>query len=127
MMKKGQAKDAIKKAIKANDLDKINQLMLEYPFLTQEFNLNLYPDLELERAVIAGVGIMEDELAGPVRVEDVVKSVIIDFRKDINEFELFSILDKLERQGFIQKRGIGWVLTTKGAEICDQTLNKVGA
>ncbi|MHC1592404.1 MAG: hypothetical protein ACXQS8_09975 [Candidatus Helarchaeales archaeon] len=130
MMKKGQAKDALKKAIKANDIDKINQLMLEYPFLTQEtiagVKLNLYPDLELERAVIAGVGVMEDELAGPVRVEDVVKSVIIDFRKDVNEIELFSILDKLERQGFIQKRGIGWVLTSQGAEVCDQTLNEIG-
>ena len=128
MMKKGQAKDAMKKAIKLNDLDKINQLMLEYPWLTEEssLGLSLYDDLDLERAVISAVGIMEDELAGPVRVEDVVRSVIIDFRKNMNEIELFSVLDKLERQGFIQKRGIGWVLTAQGAEICDQSLNEIG-
>lgn len=126
-MKKGQAKSAMNKAIKTNDLDKINQLMLEYPYLTEEFDsLNLYPNIDLDRSVVAGVGIMEDELAGPVRVEDVVKSVIVDFRKNVNEIELFSILDKLERQGFIQKRGIGWVLTAQGAEICDQTLNETG-
>ncbi len=127
MMKKKKVKDLIKKAIKADDLEQINKLLLEYPSMIDEFDeLNLYHDLSVEDAVIAGVGVMEDELAGPVRVEDVVKSVIVDFRKNVNEIELFSILDKIERQGFIQKRGIGWVLTIKGSEVCDQTLTRLG-
>jgi hypothetical protein len=127
MMKKKKVKDLIKKAIKADDLEQINKLLLEYPSMIDEFEeLNLYRDLSVEDAVIAGVGVMEDELAGPVRVEDVVKSVIVDFRKNVNEIELFSILDKIERQGFIQKRGIGWVLTIKGSEVCDQTLTQLG-
>ena len=123
MMKKRKVKDLMKKAIKANELEEINKLLLEYPSMIDEFeSLDLFPNLDLEKAVIAGVGVMEDELAGPVRVEDVVKSVIVDFRKNINEIELFSILDRIERQGFVQKRGIGWVLTLKGSEVCDQTL-----
>jgi hypothetical protein len=127
MMKKKKVKDLIKKAIKADDLEQINKLLLEYPSMIDEFDeLDLYRDLTVEDAVIAGVGVMEDELAGPVRVEDVVKSVIVDFRKNVNEIELFSILDKIERQGFIQKRGIGWVLTIKGSELCDQTLTQLG-
>lgn len=127
MMKKKKVKDLIKKAIKADDLEQVNKLLLEYPSMIDEFDeLNLYSGLPVEDAVIAGVGVMEDELAGPVRVEDVVKSVIVDFRKNVNEIELFSILDKIERQGFIQKRGIGWVLTIKGSEVCDQTLSQLG-
>ena len=126
MMKKKKVKDLMKKAIKADDLEQINKLLLEYPSMIEEFEeLNLYPSLLVEDAVIAGVGVMEDELAGPVRVEDVVKSVIVDFRKNVNEIELFSILDKIERQGFIQKRGIGWVLTIKGSGVCDQTLTQL--
>ncbi|MFX0141762.1 MAG: hypothetical protein ACFFDN_49450 [Candidatus Hodarchaeota archaeon] len=128
MMKKKKVKELIRKALKADDLEQINKLLLEYPSMIDEFpsELNLYPDLAIDDAVIAGVGVMEDELAGPVRVEDVVKSVIVDFRKNLNEIELFSILDKIERQGFIQKRGIGWVLTIKGSEVCDQTLSQLG-
>ncbi|MHA1379439.1 MAG: hypothetical protein ACTSRG_13780 [Candidatus Helarchaeota archaeon] len=126
MMKKKKVKDLMKKALKADDLEQINKLLLEYPSMIDEFDdLNLYPDLELEKAVIAGVGVMEDELAGPVRVEDVVKSVIVDFRKNVNEIELFSILDRLERQGFIHKQGIGWVLTVEGSEVCDETLTNI--
>ena len=126
MMKKKKVKELLKKAIKVDDLEQINKLLLEYPSMIDEIQeLNLYPELELEKAVIAGVGVMEDELAGPVRVEDVVKSVIVDFRKSINEIELFSILDRLERQGFIHKQGIGWVLTVEGSEICDQTLTEL--
>ncbi len=125
-MKKGKVKDLMKKALKEDDLEQINKILLEYPWIINDFKeLDLYPELELEKAVIAGVGVMEDELAGPVRVEDVVKSVIQDFRKSINEIELFSILDKLERQGFIHKQGIGWVLTVEGSEICDQTLTLI--
>ena len=126
MMKKKKVKELLKKAIKVDDLEQINKLILEYPSMIEEVQeLNLYPELEVEKAVIAGVGVMEDELAGPVRVEDVVKSVIVDFRKSINEIELFSMLDKLERQGFIHKQGIGWVLTVEGSEVCDQTLTEL--
>ena len=126
MMKKKKVKELLKKAIKVDDLEQINKLILEYPSMIEEVQeLNLYPELEVEKAVIAGVGVMEDELAGPVRVEDVVKSVIVDFRKSINEIELFSMLDKLERQGFIHKQGIGWVLTVEGSEVCDQTLTQL--
>ncbi|MHA1300598.1 MAG: hypothetical protein ACTSO9_14370 [Candidatus Helarchaeota archaeon] len=125
-MKKKKVKDLMKKAIKADDLEQVNKLLLEYPSMIEEFtDLNLYPGLELEKAVIAGVGVMEDELAGPVRVEDVVKSVIVKLNKNINEIELFSILDRLERQGFIHKQGIGWVLTVEGSEVCDQTLSEL--
>ena len=127
MMKKRKVKDLMKKAMKDDNLEEINKLLLEYPSMIDEFqDLNLYPDLSVEDAVIAGVGVMADEMAGPVRVEDVVKSVIVDFRKNLNEIELFSILDRIERQGFIQKRGIGWVLTVKGSEVCDQTLTQLG-
>ncbi|NHI91447.1 MAG: hypothetical protein EAX96_03020 [Candidatus Lokiarchaeota archaeon] len=127
MLSKGKAKASMKKAIGAQEYDEINRLILEYPFLIEEFKeLQKYPSLDIEGAIIAATGVMEDELAGPVKVEDIVKSAIQDFRKNITEIEVFSILDKIERQGFIQKRGIGWVLTARGSELCDQTLAEIG-
>jgi hypothetical protein len=126
MMKKGKAKGLLKRAIKNEEIEEINKILLEFPELLEEFSsLELYSWLDLDQATIAGVGIMEDELAGPVRAEDVIKSVIIDFRKNVSEIQLYSILDRLERQGYIQRRGIGWVLTAKGAEVCDSTLAEI--
>ncbi len=127
MLSKGKAKSQLKKVLAAEDYDEVNRLILEYPFLIDEFKtLQKYPDLDIDGAIIAATGVMEDELAGPVKVEDIVKSAIQDFRKNITEIEVFSILDKIERQGFIQKRGIGWVLTARGSELCDQTLAEIG-
>jgi len=127
MLSKGKAKSQLKKVLAAEDYDEVNRLILEYPFLIDEFKtLQKYPNLDIDGAIIAATGVMEDELAGPVKVEDIVKSAIQDFRKSITEIEVFSILDKIERQGFIQKRGIGWVLTARGSELCDQTLAEIG-
>ncbi|MHA1232653.1 MAG: hypothetical protein ACTSRP_24330 [Candidatus Helarchaeota archaeon] len=126
MPDKGKAKSALKKALKNNDIEEINKIIYEFPSLLDEFPaLKLYDWLDLDQATIAGVGIMEDELAGPVRAEDVIKSVIIDFRKNVSELEIYSIMDRLERQGYIQRRGVGWVLTAKGAEVCDSVLAEV--
>ncbi len=126
MPDKGKAKSALKKALKNNDIEEINKIIYEFPSLLDEFPaLKLYDWLDLDQATIAGVGIMEDELAGPVRAEDVIKSVIIDFRKNVSELEIYSIMDRLERQGYIQRRGVGWVLTAKGAEVCDSVLAEI--
>ncbi|TFF89592.1 MAG: hypothetical protein EU549_00080 [Promethearchaeota archaeon] len=126
MVNERKAKALIKRAIKKDDIEEINKLILEHPTLIDKFEeLNLYGWLDLDQATIAGVGVMEDELAGAVRAEDVIKSIIVDFRKNTTEIEVYSILDRLERQGYIQRRGVGWVLTAKGAEVCDSTLAEI--
>ncbi|MHA1271164.1 MAG: hypothetical protein ACTSPY_15325 [Candidatus Helarchaeota archaeon] len=126
MADKGKAKAALKRAIKNDDIDEINKILYEYPSLLDDFPaLKLYDWLDLDQATIAGVGIMEDEIAGPVRAEDVIKSVIVDFRKKVSEIEIYSMMDRLERQGYIQRRGVGWVLTAKGAEVCDSILAEI--
>lgn len=123
---KGKAKAALKRALKSDDIEEINKIIYEFPSLLDEFPaLKLYEWLDLDQVTIAGIGIMEDELAGPVRAEDVIKSIIIDFRKNVSEIEIYSIMDRLERQGYIQRRGIGWVLTAKGAEVCDSILAEI--
>lgn len=124
-LSKGKAKDLMKRALKRDDLEEINRLILEYPFLIDEFNLDPYKWLDSEKAVICGLGIMEDEMSGPARADDIVKSVIVDLRKNMSDIEVYAILDRLERQKFIMRRGYGYVLTAKGAEICDETLSKI--
>ncbi len=124
-LNKGKAKDLMKKALKKDDPEEINRLILEYPFLIDEFNLDPYKWLDTEQAVLCALGIMEDELSGPARADDIVKSVIIDLRKNMSDIEVYSILDRLERQRLISRRGYGYVLTGKGAEICDETLSKI--
>jgi len=122
---KGKAKDLMKRALKRDDIEEINRLILEYPVLIDEFNLDPYKWLDTEKAVICALGIMEDELSGPARADDVVKSVIVDLRKNMSDIEVYAILDRLERQKFIMRRGYGYILTAKGAEICDETLSKI--
>lgn len=122
---KGKAKDLMKRALKRDDLEEINRLLLEYPALIDEFNLDPYKWLDTEKAVICALGIMEDELSGPARADDVVKSVIVDLRKNMSDIEVYAILDRLERQKFAVRRGYGYVLTAEGSEICDETLSKI--
>ncbi|HUX97944.1 MAG TPA: hypothetical protein VMV49_00175 [Candidatus Deferrimicrobium sp.] len=124
-MNKGKAKELLKRALKKDDIEEINRIILEYPALIEEFGLDPYKWLDTENAVICALGIQEDELSGPARADDVVKSVIIDLRKNVSDIEVYSILDRLERQQFIQRRGYGYVLTAKGVEICDDTLSKI--
>ncbi len=124
-LSKGKAKDLMKRALKRDDLEEINRLILEYPMLIDEFNLDPYKWLDTEKAVICALGIMEDEMSGPARADDVVKSVIVDLRKNMSDIEVYAILDRLERQKFIMRRGYGYVLTANGAEICDETLTKI--
>lgn len=121
----GKAKDLMKRALKRDDLEEINRLILEYPALIDEFGLDPYKWLDSEKAVLCALGIQEDELSGAARADDVVKSVIVDLRKNMNDIEVYAILDRLERQQFIQRRGYGYVLTAKGVEICDETLSKI--
>lgn len=115
----------MKRALKKDDLEEINRLILEYPMLIDEFNLDPYKWLDTEKAVLCALGIMEDELSGPARADDVVKSVIVDLRKNMSDIEVYAILDRLERQKFIMRRGYGYVLTAGGAEICDEALTKI--
>ena len=93
--------------------------------LIDEFNLDPYKWLDTEKAVLCALGIMEDEMSGPARADDVVKSVIVDLRKNMSDIEVYAILDRLERQKFIMRRGYGYVLTAAGAEICDEALIKI--
>jgi hypothetical protein len=111
--------------LKKEDVEETNRLILEYPALIDELGLDPYKWLNSETAVLCALGIMEDELSGPARADDVVKSVIIDLRKNLSDIEIYGILDRLERQQFIQRRGYGYVLTAKGAEICDEALSKI--
>ena len=124
-LSKGKAKDLMKRALKKDDLEEINRLILEYPMLIDEFNLDPYKWLDTEKAVLCALGIMEDEMSGPARADDVVKSVIVDLRKNMSDIEVYAILDRLERQKFIMRRGYGYVLTAAGAEICDEALTKI--
>ena len=124
-LSKGKAKDLMKRALKKDDLEEINRLILEYPMLIDEFNLDPYKWLDTEKAVLCALGIMEDELSGPARADDVVKSVIVDLRKNMSDIEVYAILDRLERQKFVMRRGYGYVLTAAGAEICDEALTKI--
>ncbi|MFX1294678.1 MAG: hypothetical protein ACFFD2_07470 [Promethearchaeota archaeon] len=124
-LSKGKAKDLMKKALKKNDFEEINRLILEHPWLIDEFNLDPYKWLDAEEAVLCALGIMEDELSGPARADDVVKSIIVDLRKNMSDIEVYTILDRLETERFILRRGYGYVLTAKGAEICDNALTKI--
>ena len=124
-LSKGKAKDLMKRALKRDDFEEINRLILEYPMLIDEFNLDPYRWLDSESAVLCALGIMEDEMSGPARADDVVKSVIVDLRKNMSDIEVYTILDRLERQKFAMRRGYGYVLTAKGAEICDEALSKI--
>jgi len=67
---------------------------------------------------------MEDELGGPVPIDEVIFSLRVDFNIRKTEDEVRTLLINIENLNLIKRESNGWNLTTEGGRICDDYLNK---
>ena len=75
--------------------------------------------------VIAAVGVMQDELNGPVPTDEISFCLRVDFKRKIKEASLLSLLNQAVHSKQIEKIQPGWQLTMDGAKIADQVLENL--
>ena len=77
-----------------------------------------------QQQIIAALGVMEDELGGPVPLDEIIFSLRIDFNLRKSEEEVHEILRSSEELRLVRKDSNGWTLTSEGEKVCDDYLNK---
>ncbi|TFF99178.1 MAG: hypothetical protein EU541_05605 [Promethearchaeota archaeon] len=124
MFKKSKIRDEFDEVFKSGDQKRIKQMLEEHPWLLNEVSEELNQEIQHEEEVIAAVGVMEDELAKPAPLNDIVFCLKVDFNIKKTEEEVQEILQKIEQLNMVQKKDDGWALTKEGGEVCDTYLNK---
>jgi hypothetical protein len=74
--------------------------------------------------MIAALGVMEDELGGPVPLDEIIFSLRIDFNIRKTEEEVHEILSSTEELSLVKRGSDGWTLTPEGGKVCDDFLNR---
>ncbi len=80
--------------------------------------------IEHQKEVLAALGVMEDELVGPVPIDELSYCLRVDFGIQKEEAKILEILTESETLGLCKKAaGGGWTLTPEGGKFCDNYLN----
>jgi hypothetical protein len=124
MFKKSKIREEFDEVFKSGDQGRIKQMLDEHPWLLNEVSEEMNQKIKHEEEVIAAVGVMEDELAKPAPLTEIVFCLKVDFDIKNTEEEVKQILQKIEQLDLVQKKDEGWTLTNKGGEMCDAYLNK---
>ncbi len=96
----------------------------ENPWLLEQVSQDMDQVMGEQKQIIAALGVMEDELGGPVPIDEVVFSLRVDFNIRKADGEVLGILNAVEGLGLVKKETNGWILTTEGGRVCDNYLNK---
>lgn len=124
MFKKSKIRDEFDEVFKSGNQKKIKQMLDEHPWLLNEVSEEMNEEIKHEEEVIAAVGVMEDELAKPAPLDEIVFCLKADFDIKTSEEEVQNILKKIEQLNLVQHKDDGWILTKEGGEMCDNYLNK---
>ena len=111
-------------AFKAGDEQEIKKMLEKNPWLLDEVSSDIDVGMSEQNQVIAALGVMEDELGGPVPIDEVVFSLRVDFNIRKTEDEVLTLLNNVENLNLVKKGSNGWSLSEDGEKICDDYLNK---
>jgi len=78
---------------------------------------------DIQHIVLSAVGVMEDELNGPVPFDDISFCLRVDLKSKIKDAQLMEILDQVKASGLCIQVQNGWQLTPEGEDIVDNVLN----
>lgn len=124
MGKKKKIRDQFEEIFKAGDEAKIKKMLDKNPWLLDEVSSDMDVGMSEQNQIIAALGVMEDELGGPVPIDEVIFSLRVDFNIRKTEDEVHTLLNNTENLKLVKRESNGWSLTTEGGRICDDYLNK---
>lgn len=123
-MAKKKIREEFDKLFKKGDEKAIKKMLDKNPWLLDEVSHSMGAGMVEQNQIIAALGVMEDELGGPVPIDEIVFSLRVDFNIRKSEDEVLSILTGVENLNLVKRDANGWSLTNEGGRICDDYLNK---
>ncbi len=111
-------------AFKAGDEQEIKKMLEKNPWLLDEVSSDIDVGMSEQNQVIAALGVMEDELGGPVPIDEIVFSLRVDFNIRKTEDEVLTLLKNVEDLNLVKRESNGWGLSEDGEKVCDDFLNK---
>jgi len=124
MAKKKKIREDFDEVFKSGDEATIKKMLEEHPWLLDEVSTEMDEVMVVQQQIIAALGVMEDELGGPVPIDEIIFSLRVDFNIRKTEEEVSQILFNVENLGLVKKEANGWALTLEGGRVCDDYLNK---
>ncbi|MFX1311914.1 MAG: hypothetical protein ACFFHD_04755 [Promethearchaeota archaeon] len=125
MVKKKKIREEFQAIFKKGDENAIKKMLEENPWLLDEMSNTMDAGMAEQNQIIAALGVMEDELGGPVPIDEIVFSLRVDFNIRKEESEIHEILKNVENLNLVKRETEGWILTNEGGKICDDVLNKL--
>ncbi len=122
--KKKKIREEFEAIFRSGDESKIKKMLAKHPWLLDEVSGKMDKTMLEQREIIAAIGVMEDELGGPVKIDDIILSLNVDFNIHKTDAEIKKILNEVENLGLITQESSGWILTSEGGQICDEVLNR---
>ncbi len=124
MGKKKKIREEFEQVFESGDEKAIKKMLKKYPWLMDEISGKIDEKMGIQEQIIAALGVMEDELGGPVPINEIITCLKEDFNSTRNINEIRDILLDVESHGYVKKEPTGWALTPEGGKICDEFLNK---
>ncbi|HDZ19232.1 hypothetical protein LCGC14_0719430 [marine sediment metagenome] len=124
MGKKKKIRDQFEEIFKTGNEKQIKKMLDKNPWLLEEVSSDLDEDMSEQNQILAALGVMEDELGGPVPIDEIVFSLRVDFNIRKSEEEVHILLNNVENLNLANRESNGWSLTSEGGRICDDYLNK---
>lgn len=124
MAKKKKIREDFEALFKKGDEKAIKKMLDKNPWLLDEVSNTMGAGMAEQNQVIAALGVMEDELGGPVPIDEIAFSLRVDLNIRKSEEEIHSILTSVENLNLVKRDANGWSLTNEGGRICDDYLNK---
>ncbi len=123
-MAKKKIREEFDKFFKNGDEKAIKKMLDKNPWLLDEVSNTMDAGMVEQNQIIAALGVMEDELGGPVPIDEIIFSLRVDFNIRKSEDEVHIILASTENLNLVKRDANGWSLTIEGGKICDDYLNK---
>ncbi|MFX0074964.1 MAG: hypothetical protein ACFE96_05945 [Candidatus Hermodarchaeota archaeon] len=124
MVNKKKIREEFDKIFESGNENAIKMMLDKFPWLLDEVSNKMEGAIGEQQQVIAALGVMEDELGGPVPLDEIVFSLRIDFNIKKTEDEVLDILRSTEELNLAKIDSNGWSLTVEGEKVCDNYLNK---
>jgi hypothetical protein len=124
MVNKKKIREEFKEIFASGREKKIKEMLEKFPWLLDEVSNKMEGAIGEQQQIIAALGVMEDELGGPVPLDEIVFSLRIDFDIRKGEAEVLGILKSSKDLQLVKKDSNGWTLTAEGGKVCDDYLNK---